>query len=221
MRAGISPGARKQLLSTSREAEPDFAFAASSVSWSYERSIPCFCQCFLHSCRSQRPIIFLRRRILPLTPPSLVKGQANVLSFMTAVGDSTPISDQVPLDKYAHLVLPSAGTAATALAVSCEATAITGIGEQPISLATLFVSAPIAVPGLTISGIISRGRFNLRKIADDHLPERISISWLVLARVYSAYGFPERKYETRSAIKMRRFAFASAGEPDNRIVRSW
>ena len=55
------------------------------------------------------------------------------------------------------------------------------------------------------------GRFSFSKIGCDHLPVRISISWEVLARVYSAYGLPERKYETRSAMKISVCGFFEDG----------
>ena len=40
--------------------------------------------------------MFLSRRIVSQTPPSLVKLNASAVSFTTGCGVSTPISDQVP-----------------------------------------------------------------------------------------------------------------------------
>ena len=63
------------------------------------------------------------------TPPSFVKSYSKVLSFMIACVTSTPHRDHVPDERYAQLFSP-AGTAATAEAVSCEPTAMTGMGPQ-------------------------------------------------------------------------------------------
>ena len=41
-------------------------------------------------------MMFLRKRIVPPTPPSLVKLAARASSLTSGPGNSTPISDHVP-----------------------------------------------------------------------------------------------------------------------------
>src|SRR5579872_5257950 len=91
-------------------------------------------------------MMFFRKRVVPPTPPSLVKFAASAASFTKGADSSTPISDQVPLEMYAH-ESPLAGTAAMAEAVSCDAGAITGAGLRPVSDATAGRSGPSTVPG--------------------------------------------------------------------------
>src|SRR5262245_50030569 len=94
-------------------------------------------------------MMFFSSRIVPPTPPSLVKLIAAVCSLMSGPGISTPISDQVPELRYAQDE-PLAGTAATAAAVSCAAGAMTCTGESPVSAATCVRKGPSAVPGCTM-----------------------------------------------------------------------
>ena len=61
--------------------------------------------------------MFLRKRIRPAAPISLVKLWARTWSSISGVSSSTPIKDQVPELMYTQSV-PWAGTAATAEAVS-------------------------------------------------------------------------------------------------------
>ena len=112
-------------------------------------------------------MMFFSSRIVFSTPPSLVNSYAKLLSLTMALGISTPIRLHVPEDRYAQLS-PVPGTPSTAEAVSCEPTAMTGIFAQPISLATSSVNSPITVPGMTISGMMSMGRFSFSKIGADH-----------------------------------------------------
>ena len=77
---------------------------------------------------SQSPPIFFRNRMLRPTPPSFVKLHPSAASVMIGCGISMPMRDQVPELMYAQS-FPSAGTAATADAVSWLAVAITGIAR--------------------------------------------------------------------------------------------
>ena len=54
--------------------------------------------CLRHSCMIQRPMMFLSMRVVPLSPPSLVKFDFMTSGVHTGVSVSTPISDQVPLE---------------------------------------------------------------------------------------------------------------------------
>src|SRR5688572_5099081 len=94
-------------------------------------------------------MMFFRSRIVPHTPPSLVKLQLTVASLTSGPGISTPISDHVPELMYAHPDSPEAGTAATADAVSWVPGATTGAGLSPVSDAIDGRSGPRTVPGCT------------------------------------------------------------------------
>ena len=95
------------------------------------------------------PQIFLRNRVVPSMPPSLVKFLSYDTSLMMAFFVSIPIRLHVPDDRYAKFSF-AAGTAATALAVSCPATATTGIAPSPVSFCTSGRRFPIRSPGFTI-----------------------------------------------------------------------
>ena len=104
----------------------------------------------LHSWMSQSPMMFFRNLVVPSMPPSLVKLSALTSSETRGTGLSIPISDQVPELMYTHVPF-SAGTEAIADAVSCDATAIQGMGSLPVSLRTSSSRGPRIVPGGMIS----------------------------------------------------------------------
>src|SRR3954467_639299 len=93
-------------------------------------------------------MMFLRKRVVPPTPPSLVKLYRATLSLISGAGNSAPMSDQVPELMYAH-DSPWAGAAAPAEPVSGVAGAITGTGPRPVSAVTTLRSGPSTVPGGT------------------------------------------------------------------------
>src|SRR6478752_3829032 len=80
-------------------------------------------------------MMFLSSRVVPATPPSLVKLAARAASVTSGRGSSAPSKDQVPELMYAH-DSPRAGHAATAEPVSCVAGATTGTDVTPVSAAT-------------------------------------------------------------------------------------
>ena len=80
--------------------------------------------------------MFLSKRVVPQTPPSLVKLRSSTVRVTNGCCVSAPSSDQVPELKKAQSP-PLAGTAATADPVSCEAGATTDIAPTPQSSATL------------------------------------------------------------------------------------
>ena len=126
---------------------------------------------------------------MPSTPPSFVKFKASVSAVITGASVSTPISDQVPLLKYAKL-RSSAGTAATADPVSCPATAITGIAPNPVIFCTSSVNVPIFSPGKT-----KRPKFSsCSPTAFSNSGSRRCVcaftNWAVEAMVYSVTIFP-------------------------------
>ena len=81
---------------------------------------------------------------------------------------STPSSDQVPELRKA-MGLSAAGTAATALAVSCEPTAITSTVPSPVSRAISSFRVPLIVPGRMILPNRCSGRPKLCMVSNDQL----------------------------------------------------
>src|SRR5438128_2505751 len=135
-------------------------------------------------------MMFFRKRMVPPTPPSLVKLYVATVSLMSGAGSSTPISDQVPELRYAQPEVPCAGTAATAEPVSCVAGATTGTGETPVSVATAGRSGPSTCPGCTTVPRMFVGRFNAlsRSYAQ---PRAVgSYIWLVVALLNSLTLIP-------------------------------
>ena len=63
---------------------------------------------FIDSVSTHRPITFLRKRIVPSTPPSLVKSANRAASVSTGSSSSRPTNDQVPEEMYADAA-PLAG----------------------------------------------------------------------------------------------------------------
>ena len=129
--------------------------------------------------------MFRRWRTVPSSPSSLVKSAARLASVSTGASGSRPASDQVPVQMYANRS-PVAGTAATAEAVSCEATAVTGTGPvAPICSSTSGRSTPAGSPGCR-SGANRPGSTSSRRAmpcAQSRVTE--SISWVVEALVSS------------------------------------
>src|SRR5436305_13929900 len=142
-------------------------------------------------------MMFFRKRMVPPTPPSLVKLYACTLSLMSGAGNSAPISDHVPELMYAHDV-PAAGTAATAAAVSCDAGATTGTERNPVSAATDERSGPSTVPGCTSVPSTCCGSPNAFTSPYAQVFAVGSTSWLVLASVHSLNFNPVRKKWNRS-----------------------
>ena len=69
--------------------------------------------------------MFFRSRVVPQTPPSLVKFRSRDFGVITGAGSSVPSSDHVP--ELRNAVRPPAKTAATADPVSWHAGATTGV----------------------------------------------------------------------------------------------
>ncbi len=106
-----------------------------------------------------------RNRIRSATPPSLVKWPDIAAAVNIGSFDVTPNSDQVPQLRKAQSA-PEAGSAATALAVSCDPTAKTRAPKAPVRAAISGATEPRLVPGVTIdcthvSGIPSRSRIGI------------------------------------------------------------
>src|SRR2546430_8774379 len=111
-----------------RDRNANRSSAAPATSASYARSRPCDFQCRRQDCSSQSPPMFFNSRVVPQTPPSLVKLSASALEVMTGSRNSVPSSDQVP--ELRNATFPDAATDATADAVSWQAGAPTGVSPQ-------------------------------------------------------------------------------------------
>ena len=102
---------------------------------------------------------------------------------------STPSSDQVPELRKA-IGLSAAGTAATALAVSCEPTAITSTAPSPVSRAISSFRVPLIVPGRMILPNRCSGRPKLCMVSNDQLRDLALSNSEVEAIQYSLLGYP-------------------------------
>src|SRR5499427_6202662 len=130
--------------------------------------------------------MFFSKRVVPQTPPSLVKLSARPLEVMSGSFNSVPNSDQVP--ELRNAVLPDAATEATADAVSWHAGATTGVPAHVES--TLAWIAPITVPGST-SGCTSREGSPIRSsMCVAHVRVLASMHCVVVATVYSDASRP-------------------------------
>src|SRR5207244_8363499 len=91
---------------------------------------------------------FFRRRVVPATPPSLVKFSRRASAVTTGASSSVPTRDHVP--ELRNAVPSRAEMAATADPVSWVAGAITGVPERADEPEMLGKSFPIGQPGSTI-----------------------------------------------------------------------
>ena len=104
---------------------------------------------------------------------------------------STPSNDHVP--ELRKATCPSiAGTAATALAVSCEPTAIISAEPNPVSRAISSFSVPLMVPGRIISPNKCSGSPKARIVSIDQFRWRASSNSEVEAMQYSLLATPVR-----------------------------
>ncbi len=154
-------------------------------------------------------MMFRRYRTVPSSPSSLVKLAARLSSVSTGAPSSSPASDQVPVQMYANRS-PSAGTAATAEAVSCDPTAVTGTGPlSPVSSSTSPRSTPAESPGCRSGANRPRSIPSREATSYDQSRVRGSISWVVEALVSSVPCSPVSQYDSRSGTSNSRLAYVS------------
>ena len=109
------------------------------------------------------------------------------------------------------------GTAATALAVSWVAGAMTVMGRaSPSSSATDRRIGPSSVPGSIRSGRIARGMPRPRQSSSDQVPLRGSSNWVVEASVRSPARRPVKSQPKRSGIISSVSADSRSGDFDLR-----
>ena len=131
--------------------------------------------------------MFLSSRVVPQTPPSLVKFRSRALAVMT--GASRFGAEQRPRAGAQERAVPPANTDATADPVSWQAGATTGV---PASAAlTSLLTCPTIVPGST-SGWQQAGRQIRARRAARVAQVRVlaSMNCVVVAIVYSAASSP-------------------------------
>ena len=142
IRAGMSPGGRNVGPSTSTTVVSAGTRAAAASRSGRSAGSPASFQVRIDSWSTHRPMTLRRYRTVPSTPASLVKLAARLASVSTGWSSSSPTSDHVPQEMYAKSS-PTAGTATTADAVSCEPTVHTGTDPcSPTSARTWPSSAP-------------------------------------------------------------------------------
>jgi len=114
-----------------------------------------------------------------------------------------------------------AGTAATALAVSCVAGAITVTGRtSPVSSATDERNAPKTLPGAISSGKIARGSSSAWHSSSDQVPPCGSSNCVVEALVRSPARRPVKSQPNRSGIMSSVSATSKSGERNRANARS-
>ncbi len=143
--------------------------------------------------------MFFSRRVVPPTPPSLVKFSSHVRSVTIGAGSSVPSRDQVP--ELRKALVPPASTDATADAVSWHAGAITGVPARAAKPSA--VTSPSAVPGSTSgwSSLAGRSSDSRRPVAQVRV--RASTIAVVVALVYSACRRPHSQKLSRSGMVAR------------------
>src|ERR1043166_443101 len=124
----MAAGRKKDAWSGSTRQRKESSCAARSISSAWSHDFPCAVQKCRQHCNIQRPITFFRRRVVPLTPPSLVKLNRRASGVMTGASNSVPNKDQVP--ELRNAVPSRAEIAATAEPVSWVAGAITGVADR-------------------------------------------------------------------------------------------
>ena len=189
--SGMFPAGTNSGASGSIRALNGFASAAICSRCPKLYSFPSRIHCLLLSWISHNPIIFLRKEIFPWHPPSFVIFSRSDNPLITGSSSSVPNSDHVPqLMKMKSLSL--AGTAASALCVSCPATAITSAGSIPSSWQIPFFMRPSLVPHGTILPRILFGIPRLSNTSFDHILVRASSICVVDAMEYSLTCAPHR-----------------------------
>ena len=125
--------------------------------------------------------------MVPSTPASLLNPARRAASVMTGAGSSTPTSAHVPVQTKAK-PSSSAGTPATAAAVSCEGPTITCGGRARPRSAT---AGPATSPAARSGGNIFIGTASASPIWSAHFITRVSSSPVVEALVSSVPSCPD------------------------------
>ena len=92
----MSPGGRNEASWGSNTGPPAGSAAAASMSGGSASGVPARSQVRRDSWSSHSPVTLRRNRIVPSTPPSLVKFACRLASVRIGAAVSTPTSDHVP-----------------------------------------------------------------------------------------------------------------------------
>ena len=88
---GATGGRDRRARGTDRDAPP-----LAPAAWRSRESSPASAQLRRQACSSHKPAMFFSSRVVPPTPPSLVKFSARDRAVITGAGTSMPSSDHVP-----------------------------------------------------------------------------------------------------------------------------
>src|SRR2546423_931688 len=188
MAVHISFGHRNDSSSGSTRCWNPGSAAARCINSAYAYSEPRAAQESRQQRTIQRPITFFSRRVVPFTPPSLLKLRRMAFGDSTGASSSVPTSDQVP--ELMNAVPSRADIAATADPVSCDAGAIIGVPDRRVLGAISGNRAPTRDPGSTIGPGKRDGkpRRSIKSVAQ--VRETASTICVVVAFVNSHIAFP-------------------------------
>src|ERR671931_1588507 len=109
MAVTMSGGERNDGLSGSKmDLNGSRASSAAASRSAYSSVCPALAQLLRHAWSNHRPLMFLSSRVVPQTPPSLVKFSSRARGVTTGAETSVPSRDQVP--ELRNAVLPPAAT---------------------------------------------------------------------------------------------------------------
>ena len=131
--------------------------------------------------------MFFSSRVVPHTPPSLVKSSSIARGVMIGADSSVPSSDHVP--ELRNAVASPVGTAVKAEPVSWHA-GVT-IGTPASDRSASLRSGPSTVPGSTMSGSSRVGMSSSSSSSLAHVRFTASTHCVVVAFVYSAFSVPD------------------------------
>ncbi len=159
----------------------------------------------------------LSKRTVPYAPASLVKCPSSTAASTSGSLRSTPTSDHVPDEMYAH---PGAsGVPTTALAVSCAAGATTSGGRVVPGGRNSGFNAPSGVPAWTIGAMMPAGRPSRANSSRSQSPAAWWSSCVVDAMVRSEQSDPQRKRWQRSGTSNNRCV--AGGRPARAWANNW
>src|SRR6266478_8727044 len=143
----------------------------------------------MHCRRSHMPFTFLRKQVVPPTPPRLVKFNSRASSVMHGESSTVPTSDHVP-ELIKAQSSPLAGIAAIADAVSWQAGTISLVPPNAGSLERSPPMLPTIEPVGTILGAAEISSSSDSNISSHHSCPPKRTSWVCVALVYSATRCP-------------------------------
>ena len=197
------------------ESSPAASFISAESSWYCPRAVQ---ECRQH-CSIQSPITFLRNRVVPLTPPSLVKFRRRASGVISGEHYSVPNKDQVP--ELRNAVPSRAEIAVTAEPVSCVAGAMTGVPDRAECREMLGCKVPMIVPGSTMPPNKWPGSSRRAINSLDQVRVIGFTSWVVVALVNYRPRCRSASNGNRSGIVTSRSAVLSSLGVSRIAAQSW